>query len=291
MTGKKTEPKKKTSKNIVYYPSRKNRTFLKESQKSSNNLFVLLISFSTLLGILCFILYIQKENMPSKLAEGTVSSHEEIGPTVVVSSRDLEMQVTETVKKEIKSEETSTEVEDKNTSEIQSIIENRTSYQVVPGDTLSQIAEKVGITVKELKEFNHLENEVVTSGQILSLIKLPDIPVSHPVNEKYIVQIGDTLFKIAQKNGLTVEDIRQVNALNSSELHPGQELIMGKGTESQNLDNSVTSDQNRSLFYEVQPGDTIYRIANNHHTTVENLEQLNGLVDYTIQAGSILKIN
>ena len=43
-------------------------------------------------------------------------------------------------------------------------------------------------------------------------------------NQTYVVQEGDTLYKIANKTGLTIDQIKKDNNLNTETLKPGQVL-------------------------------------------------------------------
>jgi membrane-bound lytic murein transglycosylase D len=44
----------------------------------------------------------------------------------------------------------------------------------------------------------------------------------------HTIQPGDTLWDIARKNGLSVDDLRRLNdGLNSKQLHPGRKIKVG----------------------------------------------------------------
>ncbi len=53
------------------------------------------------------------------------------------------------------------------------------------------------------------------------------VPQSAPVIDPtryYVVQSGDTLYMISKKFGISVQDIKKMNNLDSNEIHPGQKL-------------------------------------------------------------------
>lgn len=98
-------------------------------------------------------------------------------------------------------------------------------YTVQQGDSLYSIAQKFGITVKQITDANQLTDSSVTVGQRLF------IPVSVSKVIIYTVQSGDTLYKLSQKYNTTTESIMVLNHLNSTALSVGQRLIIPQYTE------------------------------------------------------------
>ena len=68
---------------------------------------------------------------------------------------------------------------------------------------------------------NELENTILHIGQNL---KVPKINIVEPEYEIYIVKKGDTLWSISKENGLTVNEIKELNNLTSNLLSVGQEI-------------------------------------------------------------------
>ena len=92
------------------------------------------------------------------------------------------------------------------------------TYTVTSGDTLYSIANRYGITVKELKELNNLTSDILSIGMILN------VPSGLSNASTYMVTSGDTLYGIAKKFNVTVGDLKSVNNLNSNMLSIGQKL-------------------------------------------------------------------
>ncbi len=65
-----------------------------------------------------------------------------------------------------------------------------------------------------------------TLAGALLLVALPALAQNEDI---YVVQQGDTLFKIAQANGLTVEQLKAINGLTSNILGIGQQLALAPG--------------------------------------------------------------
>ncbi|MCR4579847.1 MAG: LysM peptidoglycan-binding domain-containing protein [Treponema sp.] len=114
------------------------------------------------------------------------------------------------------------------------------TYKVEKGDTLFSISRKYQITVAELRAANNLsEKDVLKAGQKLII---PDADIgtaaalstsntsSQPKTQEiktvvYTVQKGDTLYRIARNNGLTVPELLAINNLDSSAvIKVGQKL-------------------------------------------------------------------
>jgi membrane-bound lytic murein transglycosylase D len=98
-----------------------------------------------------------------------------------------------------------------------SVADNTNSVHYVrKGETLSVIANKYSCTVTQLKDWNNLKSTNLQVGQKLSLIKQTSAITSSKVivksTDKYhVVQAGDTLYKIAQLNGISVNKIKELN--------------------------------------------------------------------------------
>jgi membrane-bound lytic murein transglycosylase D len=125
-------------------------------------------------------------------------------------------------------------------------------YKVRRGDNLSKIAQRNGVTVSQLKSWNNLKSSRITAGKrlIVNKRKIETAKSSpeesqtllaqtdneqHPaesrsVNQYYRVRKGDTLSGIAQKNNVTVSQLKAWNGLNSTKLSIGKNLIVQKKT-------------------------------------------------------------
>jgi len=86
-------------------------------------------------------------------------------------------------------------------------------YKVQSGDTLWSIARKNGITVNQLKEANNLTSNALTIGQLLYIPKEETELIE---TEVYTVKSGDTLYGIANKYNLTVNELKELNNLTSN---------------------------------------------------------------------------
>ena len=106
----------------------------------------------------------------------------------------------------------------------------------------------------------------------------------------YRVRQGDTLEKIARRNGTTVSRLCQLNGISQNKiLHPGDRLrVSGSAATSSS---GKTSQASGATTYTVRSGDTLNKIARQHGTSVRALCQLNGISENsTLRVGQKLKI-
>lgn len=98
----------------------------------------------------------------------------------------------------------------------------------------------------------------------------------------YTVKSGDSLWAIAKRYGITVDELKRANNLTSNTLSIGQKLtIPSKET--------VTPSQDYTL-YTVKSGDNLYSIARRYGLTMNELMEYNNLGTTLLSIGQILKI-
>ncbi|MDD3879404.1 MAG: NlpC/P60 family protein [Syntrophomonas sp.] len=114
-------------------------------------------------------------------------------------------------------------------------------YIVKSGDSLWKISAQQGISIKEIKEINHLSSDSLKIGQKLLLGGNREAEAGKDITavgqESYTVQAGDNLGLIAQKFGMTVARLKELNNLNSDILNEGHQLRV----ENRNLANPSRS--------------------------------------------------
>jgi membrane-bound lytic murein transglycosylase D len=109
-------------------------------------------------------------------------------------------------------------------------------HKVRQGETLSHIAGKYGISIRAIAEVNHIRNiHRLKLGQDLIIPLSGYSPAASSSGGgggtgNYMVRRGDSLYKIARRHGVSVDDLVRWNKLNpGAHIHPGQELrLTGK---------------------------------------------------------------
>ncbi|NNG67269.1 LysM peptidoglycan-binding domain-containing protein [Caldanaerobacter subterraneus] len=110
-------------------------------------------------------------------------------------------------------------------------------YTVQPGDTVYSIAQKFNVPYESIIYINNLSYPYnIYPGQRLFIpgismsyppSPVPPIPSSSPCPKYYTVQPGDTLWSIAQKFGISIDELIRANYLvNPGMIYPGQTLII-----------------------------------------------------------------
>ena len=143
---------------------------------------------------------------------------------------------------------------------------NLNTYIVKSGDTLYGIASKYNISVDNLKKANNLASNILQVGQKLI------IPNNEISDDIYVVQKGDSLYKIANKFGVSVSELKEYNSLKSDILSIGQVLKIPKD----------------EIIYVVKSGDTLYSIAQKNNTSVQKLKDANNLSTNILSIGQKL---
>ena len=141
------------------------------------------------------------------------------------------------------------------------------TYVVMRGDTLKALAARFNTTMDAIAQLSGITDyNLIYEGQRIivptSMIVVPTpIVTVPPTGGTYVVQKGDTLRKIADRIGVTVNDILAVNPqiTNASLIFAGQVI---------NLPASAS-------YYIVQSGDTMKKIANKFNLALDALKALN----------------
>ena len=147
-------------------------------------------------------------------------------------------------------------------------------YVVKKGDSLWSIARANGLTVDELKSLNNLSSNVLHVGDTL-LISSADSTGDDGNDNYYVVKSGDTLWSIARKYNLSVNELKALNNLSNNVLSVGQRLIVGKES---------------SNDYVVSAGDTLWAIARKFNVSVDDIKALNNLSSNNLSIDMTLKI-
>ena len=172
---------------------------------------------------------------------------------------------------------------------IEKIPEDYLVYTVKSGDNLYSIANEYKTTVSTLMSVNNLTSSNLKLNQQLLIPKIEEVEVEiEPgIGTEYIVKAGDSLYSIAKKYDVGVDDIKDINKLESKILSVGQKLVIPTG------EPTIVEKEEPEIGgvnYIVQKGDNLYSIANKYGISVDVLKSANNLASNILQIGQILLI-
>jgi len=155
-------------------------------------------------------------------------------------------------------------------------------YVVKAGDTLSFVATKYGMSTRQLMELNRLGNDRIRVGQKLRVLATGTggSPLVHSVEK------GQTLYGIASRYRVSVDNLLSWNQLRSSNIRIGQQLTVYPGRSSPEAD----SGRERSIAYQVQSGDTLWAISRKYGVSVEDLKSWNDIRDDRVRPGQRIRV-
>ena len=176
------------------------------------------------------------------------------------------------------------------------------TYTVKSGDSVWKIAHECGMSMNELKSLNGLKDNLIIPGQVLKIkgtssntkqkIKTSSKETAE-AGATYVVKSGDSLWAVANKQGLTVAELKRINGLSSDTIYVGQRLkVTQKSSVNAKTYAKTTNASDKSKKkYTVKAGDSLWRIAADNKTTVNNLKAVNHLASDTIYVGQTLYLN
>lgn len=133
------------------------------------------------------------------------------------------------------------------------------TYVVQPGDWLSKIADRCGVTLSQLYAANPGVGYYIYPGQVLAIPGSYSGSQSYSYSSTYIVQSGDTFAKIASRYGVSVSSLWAANShiWNINYIYPGQ-VIYVPGSSSSNT-GSTSAGSSADLSYGTVPVKASFR--------------------------------
>jgi len=157
----------------------------------------------------------------------------------------------------------------------------RADVIVKSGETLSEIAERHGVSLNRLMQANGIKDPTLLQvGQRL-VIPGAGRPTAQAPSSRgggsVTVRSGETLSEIAERNGVSLNRLMQANGIQDpTTLQVGQRLVIPGATRAATAA-SAPAAAGPTGFYTVKSGETLSEIASRNGTSVQRLMQLNGL--------------
>lgn len=196
--------------------------------------------------------------------------------------------------------------------------DERIMHKVQPGESLFGISRQYNVTIAEIQEWNNLEETSVEEGTELVIYPQNAPEESQPSideleqmdeeertsivkrysesaaeSETYTVKSGDTLYQIARRHDMTVDELRQINDLQNDVLRVGQQITVRKlqtaPSIAQGAENSTP--QGKFATYRVQGNENTASILNKFKMSRSELEALNpGINTANISSGQQITV-
>lgn len=116
---------------------------------------------------------------------------------------------------------------------------------------------------------------------------IPQLVSANAPDYYVTVKMGDTLYAIAARYGISVEALMAANKLaNADAVYVGQRLVITNHA----LPSASAQTPAGSVEYVVRPGDTLYSIAVSYNTTVTELARANNLASMSVYSGQRLRV-
>ncbi|NEW83693.1 MAG: LysM peptidoglycan-binding domain-containing protein, partial [Mariniphaga sp.] len=175
-------------------------------------------------------------------------------------------------------------------------------YTILSGETSYSISKKFGMTVDELNTINPETKDRLNAGQT---IKIPatkneakPIIANGSLNEEsndhlYIyhsVRKKETVFSIAQRSGITSEDIYQYNPQARNGIKEGEVLKIPKPQTSDNESKARIDETQQLIKHVVRRKETLFSIAKQYNITQEDILRANPTVRGGLSKGTVLII-
>jgi len=163
--------------------------------------------------------------------------------------------------------------------------QTRIAYAVRRGDSLSRIANRHGVALRDLMKWNDLKNGLIRPGQELQIWtnrvprKAPSpLQIDAKGRKTHIVLQGETLWELSRRFDVSIESLQGWNSLSGALIKPGQKLVVGTAAK-------------QEAIYTVIKGDTLYSIARKFGLNPEEIARQNNIsLTTTLLTGTTLKI-
>ncbi len=226
-------------------------------------------------------------------------------PPKVDSSNEVKVATALPEKKSVDDTTTSSSVSE--AKDVKPIVASPALYAVQEGESLAEIATKNNMTMEELMELNSFtEGQVISAGMQLKVKKIQpdngepsidDLPSSTAVAKKAtsVKPITETTTTTTTPKSQSVEaktdtavSVEAPTTSNPVAASESPNTVIAEGIKKELTGSSETV---KELLHKVQPGETLFKIAQQYNTTVSAIKKVNKLRRRRlIRAGAILKI-
>jgi LysM repeat protein len=165
------------------------------------------------------------------------------------------------------------------------------------GRSLLAIATENNINLNKLLEYNDMEKDgLLEADQFIFLEKKS----KEGEKDYYVVQSNESLFDVAQKNGIRLQNLNEYNGLSGNEqlpagkrlsLKPAPDKLVAYKEEKEKQVVAYKEEKVSVKTYAVQPKEGLYAISKKYGVTVAQLKEWNNLTDENLKIGQELIVS
>lgn len=164
-------------------------------------------------------------------------------------------------------------------------------------ETLYALSRKYGVSVDEIKKANADVNiNELKVGQVLRVPSPEKTTAANKNTSTHIVIAGETLYSIAKKYNVSVDEMKKINPTAVSGISIGDELLIpGKPVEdvikrNDTPVNTTPTNTNANVSHTVAAGETLYSISRKYNVSVDDLKTWNQETSSGLKIGQVLKL-
>lgn len=158
-------------------------------------------------------------------------------------------------------------------------------YEVQPKETIYSLCKRWGVTKEYIFEYNPSAADGLRANSILLFPVEGD--AAEDSTAMHTVVKGETIYEISMRYGISTDQLMTWNPETRQGLKVGQQLIVSDPQSPSKAPKAATETSD----YTIRTGESLYRIAIDHNTTVDRLLALNpDLNENHYRAGQIIKV-
>ncbi len=170
------------------------------------------------------------------------------------------------------------------------------SYTVKKGETIKSIAKEYDMKTKDLLRLNPDVSRKPAPNTVIIVPnkkKKTEVKTSSEKGKTHTVKRKETLYSIAKKYNVTVEDLMKVNSLAGNELSVGRVIKIPeiKNETVEVIEDAAEEDLSGFDIHTVEKGDTVFNLTRRFNISEEELKALNPqLKTDGLKLGMVLKV-
>lgn len=161
----------------------------------------------------------------------------------------------------------------------------KTTHKIVRGESLYSIADKYDVTIAELKEWNSLTGSKVLVGQSLKIFASVPVEVSNS-NAVTVAQVAPP--KVERMEEVKKEEPKV--AENKVEQPKETKEPVSAPVKETNATSNSSSSSGEWTTHTVKSGESLFSLAKQYDTFIEDLIQWNALTSNNLKVGQFIKV-